>query len=424
MPTTSPILLLNGGYYGTLAAARALGAQGTPVYVAERRLLAVARWSRHVARVLDCPPFEETHRFIEWLLALGAREPGIVLYPTSDEATFIYSRYRDELSRYFHMYQPDIDPVLHVLDKKRLYATARAVGMDVPDTWFPESEADVARIAEEVAMPLLVKPRTQVLSRTHSKGVVVHDPRELVARWSAFVEWNGFHRALTDVMPNARAAMLQRYVAGAADRIYVLAAFIDRKGDLFAARSGVKVLQRPRRLGIGLCFEPAEIDPAVVEMARELALATGWYGLFQIELIRDGDRMMLIDFNPRFYNQLAFDMARGLPLASLVHAAAVGDDARVTALVDAANRSGARDDLVFCNRFGMQMILRAQRLAGSIPEAEVIRWRVWRDRHRHVTVDPTSAPGDMMPAVVDVATQLVHAARYPRSFVRQFVLNR
>jgi hypothetical protein len=40
--------------------------------------------------------------------------------------------------------------------------------------------------------------------------------------------------------------------------------------------------------------------------------ASGWGPL------RAGDGHLLIDFNPRFDNQLAFDVARGLPLPGMV----------------------------------------------------------------------------------------------------------
>ena len=318
----APVLLANADFYGTLAATRSLGRQSIPVYVAADRFLGVSRWSRHATKVLACPPLGEPERFLDWLCALGEREPGIVLCPTSDEAAYLYALRARELSSTFRTYQPGLDAVLHVLDKKRLYATARASGLDTPETWFPETDADVARIAREAPMPLLVKPRTQVLSATHSKGVIVTERSDLVARYREFVQASHYGQALLDRMADASQAMIQAYEPVAAEQIYVLAAFIDESGTLFAARSGMKIFQRPRRLGIGLCFEDAPILPHLVEGARRLALATGHFGIFQMEFIRVGERYMLIDYNPRLYNQLAFDMARGLPLPLIVHAAA------------------------------------------------------------------------------------------------------
>jgi D-aspartate ligase len=419
------MLLANAGWYGTLAATRALGEQGVPVYICDHGLLSASRWSRHAVRALHSPPLADPERFLEWLIAFGEREPGVVLYPTSDEATFLYALHRRDLSRTFRMYHPDVDVVLHVLDKKRLYETARSIGIDVPETWFPDSDADVARIAREAPMPMLVKPRTQVLaySSTKSKGVVVHERDELVARYRAFVNKSRYHRVITEPFPEAGQAMLQRYVPEAAERIYVLAAFIDKSGQYFAARSAIKVFQQPRRLGIGLCFEDAPLEPALADAARRLAKATGYFGLFQLEFIKEGDRYLLIDLNPRFYNQLAFDVARGLPIPSITYAAATGDDQAMIDMLERAKVQPAANGRVFCNRFGFKMMVATQRLVGRMSADEASRWRRWYQDHRGASIDPAISSDDRVPGIVDVASQIIMSARHPRGFLQRVVLD-
>jgi predicted ATP-grasp superfamily ATP-dependent carboligase len=215
--------------------------------------------------------------------------------------------------------------------------------------------------------------------------------------------------------------MIQRYVPDAANEIYVLAAFIDREGSLFATRSGVKIFQRPRRLGIGLCFEEGKLPAEVIEGARRLARATGYYGLFQLEFIKTGGRYLLIDFNPRFYNQLAFDMARGLPIPEMVHAAACGSNGHLADLVSRARVPRERDGLVFCNEFGLNFVLAAQHIAKRVSSEEMQHWRRWHQEHRGSLVDPARSHDDPLPAVVDVLDQLSGYARHPRAFLRSIV---
>ena len=422
-PARPPILLANPSFFGTLGATRSLGEQGVPVYSAGNGLLDLSRWSRYTTRALACPPLEDSGRFVEWLLELGAREPGMVLYPTSDETAFLYALHQEELSRVYRTYQPSFDAILAVLDKKRLYEHARAVGMDVPETWFPESIADVERIGRETEMPLLIKPRTQVLSNTHSKGIIVRERAELSARYQDLVRHTVYGKAVLEHFPEAPRAMLQRYLPEGSDQIYVLAAFLDRSGKHFAARSAMKIFQRPRSLGIGLCFEEAPLDPEVAEAARRLALACGYHGLFQLELIKVGDRFLLIDFNPRFYNQLAFDVARGLPLPQLVYSAALGRDEEVARMIAAAKTQHDDGRRVFCNDFGLGTMLLLQRIAGRMTHDETAHWRAWKAQHRKLAIDPARVPGDPVPGYVDVFAQLYGYARHPRAFVRKIVLD-
>ena len=402
---------------------RSLGSQGIPVYVASDRLLAASAWSRHAAQTVRCPPIAESERFLEWLTDFGRRHPGTVLYPTSDETAFLYALHADELRPYFRMYQPELDAILHVLDKRRLYATATSVGLDVPETWFPDDEEAVAGLARELPMPLLVKPRTQVLSNSHTKGVIVRAKSDLAPRYREFIEKTRYARVLSDRMPDAANPMIQRYLPDASTRIHVMASFMDRTAAHFSARSGTKILQRPRRLGIGLCFEDAPVDPRVADGVRRLARAAGHFGVFQLEFVREGDRYLLIDYNPRFYNQLAFDVARGLPIPQLVYAAALGDDAEVERLVANAERPRDRAPLVFCNTFGMTTMLGAQRCAGVVSAAEVRDWSRWRRAHNGTAIEAAFAPGDALPGFVDAAFQLYEYARHPRAFVRKVVLD-
>ena len=420
-----PMLLANPSFFGTLGATRTLGEQGVPVYSAGNGLLDLSRWSRYTTRALACPAIDDCDRFLDWLVDLGAREPGIVLYPTSDETAFLYALRGAELARTFRTYQPSLEAILAVLDKKRLYAHARAVGMDVPDTWFPESIADVERIAREIdpVVPLLVKPRTQVLSNTHSKGIIVRDRAQLRERYEDLVRHTVYGPTVLEHFPEAPHAMLQRYLPEGSDEIYVLAAFLDHTGQHFAARSAMKIFQRPRSLGIGLCFEEAPLDETIADAARRLALASGYHGLFQLEFIKVGGRFLLIDFNPRFYNQLAFDVARGLPLPQLVYAAALGHDDEVARMIATANEPRDDERLVFCNDFGLETMLVLQRIAGRMTRDETTRWRTWQTQNRARAIDPARVRADPMPGYVDVVAQLYGYARHPRAFVRKIVLD-
>ncbi len=425
LPTDSaraPILLANADFYGTLAATRAYGEHGIPVTIADPRILAPARWSQHTSRFVHAPAIATGARFVEWLLDFGARNPGHVLHPTSDEFTFLVALHREELSRVFHLDQPDVGTALRVLDKKRLYAHAAEAGVLVPPTWFPESDADIERALREADGPLLIKPRSQVLHHSKSKGRVVPEPDQLVAAYRKFARENTYGAPLRALVPDIDQPMLQRYYPEAAEAIYSIAGYVGPGGDQFAALAAYKVLQRPRNLGIGLCFEAATLDAELADGIRRTCVAMGYHGMFQVEMIRVEGRHMLIDFNPRFYNQLALDVARGLPLPLIAYHAALGDRAEVERLL--ASVPPGDDKRVFCSRFGLEVLLVAQRVSGRMSSVEVERWRAWYRDNESEVVDATASKGDMLPAVVDALGLLYAYARHPRYFFRSIVLNR
>lgn len=422
-PPAPPILLAAADYHGTLAAARALGRAGVPVEIAESRWLVAGRWSRYVSVHRDAPGLEQPAAFMQWLLALGEKQPGRALYATSDETAFLYALHREELSRHFCLYQPPIETMYTLLNKHRLRAEAAAVGIDTPQTWLPSAAGDLSHVPDEIRFPVLIKPQTQILYFPHPKGAVVRDRASLPQAYAAFVARARHAEALLRFDPEARRPLLQAFFPQAANGIYNVAGFIDESGELFLARASRKVLQRPRRLGVGICFEWAPLKGDIAARVAALCRRVGYHGVFEVELVEEGDRLLLLDFNPRFYGEMGFELARGLPLAQCAYLAALGRRDELRRAVESARAAADGPARMYVNRFQLEVQLRAQRLAGRISRAEA---KGWRERLRAMdgeVVDAVMDADDWRPALVEFAAQLYSYARHPRAFLHQVVLD-
>jgi predicted ATP-grasp superfamily ATP-dependent carboligase len=418
-----PVLLFDGGYYGTLAAARYFGRANVPVTIAESHMLAPARWSRYVTRRMQCPDVGDTERFVAWLLDIGRREPGYVLYPTSDDLAWLFARHRDELAPYFKLFQPGVGTIYALLNKQRLAKACSEAGLDTPQTFFPANDDDLAQIAAKARYPVLIKPQTQILFTNHVKGVQVHNSHELIARYQQFIAANAFGQALLSADPQVVRPMVQAYHPQAAEHIYSISGFVDDQGRLVAVRAARKVLQRPRKLGIGLCFEEADVEPQLCKRLENLCRRVGYYGVFEAEFVRADGQALLIDFNPRFYSQMAFEVARGMPLPLLVYYAACGDEQALQTAIAAAQRWFVAQQHIYCHRFTLALLLRAQRLSGRLSTEEAQQWRRWYVAHREHATDAVADRSDPLPALVDIALHLQSYARHPRAFVRHMVLD-
>lgn len=415
-------VLTNADFYGTLAAARSLGRHGVPVTVAHDTRLGAASWSRFVNQAVRSPPTRSSRAFIEWLLELGAKQPGQVLYPASDDAAYLYASHRAELSKHFRLYSPPLEAIYALLNKRKLYTEGQAAGLELPRTWFPESAKDLARIAREAATPLMIKPVTQVLFHSRRKGQLVSSAEGLEAEYRAFAA-EPYERELVEHDPQVVQPMVQEFHPNAAQSIYSLSGFLSQEGD-WAMRGAIKVLQLPRKLGVGICFEDQSVEPRLAASLLTLCRRVGYYGVFEAEFICIGDQRLLIDFNPRFFGQLGFDLARQLPLVILAYEAALGHTGEVARLLGEANKWAAPADAppAFCHKNALQLLLRWQEVAGSMPSDEAGQWRQWLKAHS--AVDAVLDADDWKPAAVDSLNRLAGYARHPRAFVRSVVFNR
>lgn len=416
------VLLTSASYLGTLAAVRSFGRAGLSSVVADDARLGPASWSRFVSRRLTCPPDSQPKQLLEWLLAFGKAHPGHVLCATSDESAWLYSKHRAELGRYFHMYQPGVDAVYSLLNKRRLYDIGRAEGIDFPRTWFPQSEDDLRTVAQQAQFPVLTKPVTQILHKTHTKGAVIDHPED-VPRYFTFMSRDMYRPELLAFDPSVVCPMVQEFQPTATEGVYSISGFIDESSTVLGARATKKILQRPRRLGVGLCFERAEVKPELIDAIVRICRRVGYYGVFEVEFIHRDGKDLLIDFNPRFYGQMAFDIARGLPVPLLAYYAALGDWRSVKALAERA-RQATNDETaaVLCNRADFELMLSGQRLSGGMSAGDVKFWRDWYHDHRGRIVRPILDKDDWKPFATEIVRQFLAHVRHPRASLRSSML--
>jgi D-aspartate ligase len=423
-PSRSPALLTTAGAYGTLAAIRCLGRSGIAVCAADADALACGLASRFASRKLRCPESQQPDALLEWLLRFGDAEARHVLHPTSDETAWLFAASRDELARRYFMFQPPLDTLYSLLNKKRLHAASMAAGFDVPETWFPGTLGEIDALAPRLPYPVVIKPQTQVFLADHVKGLLARSPAELRSGCRAFLRKGRYAARIREHDPGVVMPILQRYYPGALENVYSISGFFDEATDTFATRASRKVLQCPRPFGVGLCFDAAPVEPALARRVHRLCLDTGFHGAFEVELIPTEDgRHLLNDFNPRYYGQMAFEIARGLPIPLMVHAAATGDRAWLLALASEAVEAEARGEEVtrHAHRFLLDVTRQSQRVAGRLAGAGEATWKDLPGPGTF-SVDAVDDPLDPRPAMLDRVRHLRHWARHPRDFVRCMVV--
>lgn len=415
-----PVLLTTPAYYGTLAAVRTFGRASIPVTTAGPTAWNVSAFSKYSEQNLICPQTSDGNELIEWLEEFGRHNERHVLLPTCDDTAWLYARHRERLAKYFYVPATDIRTVHALLHKGTLAEHARAAGLDAPRSWHPQTEEELAELAPTLSYPVLIKPTTQALFPARSKGRVAHDAAQLLEAYRELADL-GHSEEIVQYDASAARPMAQEFFADASESIYSISGFI-RNGQLCGARAAIKVLQRPRRLGVGLCFEEAELNPSLVDGLERLARRVGYSGVFEAEFVQSGGRSLLIDFNPRFYNQMGFDVARGLPLPLLAYYDALQRGTSI--LPPGALQRDEPTGKVFVHSSAFKVMVTSQRLSGALRREEAEAWDQWYDATSDKRVDAVIDTDDVWPNRFDTLRMVHHHLRHPRSFFRAIVMNR
>lgn len=408
------VLLASASFGGTIAAARHLGANGFDVSVVSSHRLGAAAWSRYTARVYSAPPENESQRFLERLLAIGATDPGQVLLPTSDETAWLYTLNAAELGRYFRVVQPSIAVLLNILDKKLFADGANRAGLAVLPSWDPRNINDVTALAPTLPYPILIKPRTHVHRLRNDKGVVAYSALELIDQYQRFVDREQARGADNPLLRDANLPVLQQFVRVGSEGVHSVTGFIDRTGELFVTRCATKVFQRSQPLGVGVCFESVPPTPALSNAVHRLCRELGYFGIFEVEFLWFNGRWAAIDFNPRLFNQIGMDIRRGVPLPLLACLHAAGE---TESLREAVAKAQTEDDgqTVFCDSFTLRAILLAQTMTARISHEDRAYWRAWTKQHAAHAVDFAADDSDPIPEVIHTLSEIYLGLRsFPR----------
>jgi len=118
---------------------------------------------------------------------------------------------------------------------------------------------------------------------------------------------------LAEKYPELRWPMLQRYIPPSLGRVYSISGVKDADGGVVTACLSYKLVQWPAHIGVSMvqmaCEDPRILDAGLLLVNRVLSR-----GIFELELLAEGEKLYAIDLNPRAFGFIELDMARGANL--------------------------------------------------------------------------------------------------------------
>ena len=302
-----PAAVVDVGWVNGLAAIRSLGRAGIRVLTVDHRPSALGFRSRYAEPFLCPDPHADETRFVAFIRALGE----VVLFPTHDVGLNALARHIDDLPALAPF--PAWDALEHVQNKREQLERAEEEGIDVPRTRFPNSAAAARTAADELGLPVLVKPE-------HPVGFKQRFRRQAFRCDSADQVEDAYVRA------EEFAPMVQELVPGGDEMLYTVGSYLAQDGRALGVFCGRKLRQTPPVVGTCRVGEAVWVDE-VVDAALRLLRAFGYFGLSQVEFKRDtrDGRYRLMEINPRLWQWHGLAAACGVDLPRIAYADLVGE---------------------------------------------------------------------------------------------------
>jgi D-aspartate ligase len=301
-----PAAVVDVGWVNGLAAIRSLGRAGIRALAVDHRPSALGFRSRYAEPFLSADWQADPNRFIASIRALGE----VVVFPTHDGQLNLIAQHLGDLQVLAPF--PDWEILERVQSKRAQLDHAVLAGVDVPETRYPLSAGEARAAADEIGLPVLVKPE-------HHVGFKQRFRRQAF-RCETMEEVDEAYTCAEEFGP-----MVQELIPGGDDTLYTVGSYVARDGRPLAVFSGRKLRQTPRGIGTCRVGEAVWVQDAV-DAALRLLGAFDYFGLSQVEFKRDprDGKFKLMEINPRLWQWHALAAACGVDFPQIAYADLIG----------------------------------------------------------------------------------------------------
>lgn len=309
-----PAMVLQVSWANGLDILRDLGSAGVPLLAADANPRALGLRSRYAVPLVIPDPSKDEEAFISFLERLGPRLPRrCVLFPTHDQYVWPISRHAERLETWYIIPFSRWQTMKRLYDKRDQLETALRVGVDIPRTVFVDGDEDLARGAEEIGFPAILKPVESLAFKMRFRRHVleVTSGEELLRVY--------------EHVRDCGTLMLQDIVPGQDEELYTLGSYLDMGSRALAQFTGHKLRQHPPGFG-HVSMAVSEWVPEVADAGLRLLRELGYHGVSQVEFKRDprDGRYRLMEINARHWMWHSLASACGVNLSLAAYQDAVG----------------------------------------------------------------------------------------------------
>ncbi|MFH1975755.1 MAG: ATP-grasp domain-containing protein [Pseudomonadota bacterium] len=298
------VLVTDANGRNVVSVVRSLGKHGIDVVAAECEKIALSFFSKYCKERLTYPsPRRNPGEWLAWLLRELQRRPYDMIIPIGDDCTEIVSKHKEQISLYTKVPVADYAIWSCARDKAQTLQLSAQLGLPHPQTRIITDLMQVKIVAEEMSLPLVIKPRES----NGSRGIVyVHEKGKLER------EYLKIHQ----LFPYP---MIQEFIPTEGKGYGVFLMF-NKDGIVRTTFAHRRLREFPVKGGPSTLRESVH-RPDLVEIATMLLKALNWYGVAMVEFKEDprDKQCKIMEINPRFWGSLPLAIAAGVDFPYLLY---------------------------------------------------------------------------------------------------------
>jgi predicted ATP-grasp superfamily ATP-dependent carboligase len=312
-----PGAVITGGDFQGLGVLRTLAKKGIPVILLDSDHC-ISKYSRFKKRFIKSPRPAEIESYRDFLIELATREDisGWVIFPNSDEAVYVLSRYKEILEKYYRVPTPCWEVIKNVYIKKETYKVCEKNGIPIPKIYNTKALGQL--VESDHQYPLVIKPsiRDHFYNRTRIKAFRINNKEELVRTY----------RYVHSIIDSSE-IIIQDFIPGGPKNLYSFCPFF-KNGKVITGVAGRRARQHPMDFGHSSTYVELVDIPELKSLAEKFLGSINFYGIAEVEFMQDprDNIYKLIEVNPRAWGWHSIAIAAGVDLPYFLYQDMIGEE--------------------------------------------------------------------------------------------------
>ena len=307
--------VITGGDFQAIGALRTLARKGIPIILLDSDHC-ISKYSRFKKKFFRAPRLSDKDSYVDFLIDLARKERiyGWVIFPNSDEAVYILSKYKNVLEEFYRIPTPPWEVIKNVYIKKNTYQLAERNEIPIPKNYYAENLEELLEL--DLQFPLVIKPsiRDYFYNKVRTKAFRINTKEELIKTYQ-FV--------CSVIIPSD--VLVQEFIPGGPNRLYSFCPFF-KEGKVVASIMARRTRQHPMDFGHASTFAELVDIKAMKAISEKFLRLINYYGIGEVEFMhdpRDG-KYKLLELNPRIWGWHTLAIAAGVDLPYMLYQDMIG----------------------------------------------------------------------------------------------------
>jgi len=367
-----PVVVLYAYHYGQLGVLRTFGRLGIAVHAVDPNPLSPPLFSRYCRKkFLWDVDAASPHASVQYLLGVAKKigKRSLLIHTTDSGAGWLANN-AEALSEGYIFPRLSQQLARALTNKKEMYLLAKKCGVPTPEAYFPLSRSDVEGYVKEAVFPLVLKEIYRGASPRIGKRMFIAKTKEELLKLYDLYE--------NPLNPNF---MLQEYIPGGDDSIWMFNGYFDERSECLFAMTGKKVRQSPVHTGVtslGVCLS----NPVVERITKHFMKSVGYKGILDVGYrydLRDG-KYKVLDVNPRIGSTYRlFVGTNGLDVALTEYLDLTGQSVPSSEMAEGRKWFVEDRDMVSSFRYHHEKSLTFREWTTSFRGVQESAWFAWDD---------------------------------------------